>query len=99
MSARAVILASLVAATLLVVPAVIMVFRPLAPEGTARVAPLMLAMDDDGDGLLSPLEYAGRAPPELPFEIYDLDRSGQLDERELAVMILAVDPAWLVRMP
>jgi hypothetical protein len=93
------IVVSLVAAVLLVVPAVIMVFRPLAPEGTARVAPLMLAMDDDGDGLLSPLEYASRAAPELPFETYDLDRSGQIDERELAVMILAVDPGWLVRIP
>ncbi len=99
MSARVVILVSLVAASLLVVPAVFMVFHPRAPEGTARVAPLMLAMDDDGDGLLSPLEYASRAPLELPFEIYDTDRSGQLDERELGVMILAVDPTWLVRIP
>ena len=99
MSARVVIRVSLVAALLLVIPALVMVFRPLAPEGTARVAPLMLAMDDDGNGLLSPTEYASRAPPELPFETYDLDRSGQIDERELAVMILGVDPTWLVRIP
>ncbi len=72
---------------------------PPEPCPSELVMPLLEAADLDGDGRVVQAEYAQLAPPELPFELYDQDGDGALDNRELGVLLLCADPLWLQRMP
>lgn len=76
-----------------------LLLKRASPCEIERVRPLLTAMDLDGDGRVSALEFERLAPPEMPLALYDADHDQRLDARELAVLLMVVDPLWLQRLP
>ncbi|MFT5684145.1 MAG: hypothetical protein ACI8RZ_005086 [Myxococcota bacterium] len=79
--------------------AIAKLWRTPTPRYPDQTAALMAAMDDDGDGRLSEIEFQRRAPDATPMSLYDLNHSGEIDPYELEAMVLAVDPMWLAHPP
>lgn len=79
----------LCSAVLLGLTAARLLYRPAASEGAED---LLRLLDQDGDGGLSPAEYARVAGDELPFQILDLDRSGALEAQEIEAAVEWISP-------
>ncbi len=62
-----------------------------APRAPA-LAPLMAAMDRDGDGAVDAGDYAALAYEAPPFSKADRDGDGAIDESELTAMLEGQDP-------
>jgi len=69
------------------------------PAGSARAQVMIDAADQDGDGCLSAAEYGAVASPDLPFDLVDLDGDARLEAREVVLVLVAVDPLCLIRLP
>lgn len=72
--------------------------RPMPPRHPVQAERLMASLDDDGDGVLTAPELEGTTPPEASWTLHDLDEDGQLDARELEILVEELDPIWLIEL-
>lgn len=62
-----------------------------SPEALTAFGPILHVVDRDGNGTLSPEEYAAVTTVAPPFAQVDLDGSGALDEAEIAQLVVTQD--------
>lgn len=84
------LLLGLAAAILLVCAGGVLLTRP-APKAPQAAADLAAVLDADGDGVDAG-DYARVSDEVVPFELVDLDGSGQLEDWELDVLIRTQSP-------
>ena len=69
------------------------------PREPALVAPWVQRFDQDGDGQISPTEFARSARYPSDFDLFDADQDGLLSPFELEVLLTRIDPEWVEAPP
>ncbi len=73
-----------------------LLLRTPAPEHPRSAGALVAALDRDGDGAISPAEYAAASDGSLPFALADADGSGALEPWEVEILLARTTP--LIRL-
>jgi len=70
---------------------------PWSPETNDPTRRWLLLTDKDGDGVLSPAEYAAVSDGVTPMSLIDIDGDNRIDAAEIHAFLLEADPIdWVV---